>query len=56
MFFLMLLLDDRRIQEAQKHKDPSDPDLDQDPQHSFSVIFVEFVKIQDDVDKAVVKD
>ncbi len=24
-----------RIQEAQKHKDPTDPDLDSDPQHCF---------------------
>jgi hypothetical protein len=26
MFFLVFLLDDRRIREAQKHMDPTDPD------------------------------
>ncbi len=33
MFFLLFLLDDRRIQlrEAQKHSDPMDPDPDSDP-------------------------
>jgi hypothetical protein len=35
--FLTILLDDRRIriQEAQKHTDPTDLDPDSDPQHSF---------------------
>jgi hypothetical protein len=35
MFFLLFLHDDRRIriQEAQKHVDPVDPDSDQEPQH-----------------------
>jgi hypothetical protein len=36
-FFLLNLLNDRRIririQEAQKHVDPVDPDSDSDPQH-----------------------
>ncbi len=36
-FFLIFLLDERRIririQEAEKHTDPTDPDSDQDPQH-----------------------
>jgi|688.fasta_scaffold2454835_1 hypothetical protein len=44
MFFLLFLLDDRRIRilisdkwiwirDAQKNMDPSDPDVDMDPQH-----------------------
>jgi hypothetical protein len=35
MFFLLFLLNDRRIriQEAQNHVDPVDPDSDPDPQH-----------------------
>jgi hypothetical protein len=32
-FFLPFLLNDRRIQEAQKQVDPVDPDWDPDPQH-----------------------
>jgi hypothetical protein len=39
MFFLLFLLDDRRIririQEAQKHMDPTDPDAD--PQHCLCI-------------------
>jgi hypothetical protein len=31
-FFLLFLLNDRRIQKAQKHVDPVDPDSDPDPQ------------------------
>jgi hypothetical protein len=35
MFFLLFLLEDKRIririQEAQKHTDPTDPDPDSDP-------------------------
>jgi hypothetical protein len=40
MFSLLFLLHDRRIREAPKHKDPTDPDLDSDPdpQHCFRVI------------------
>ncbi len=38
-FFLLFLLNDGRIQiriqEAQKHVDPVDPDSDPDPQHWF---------------------
>jgi hypothetical protein len=37
MFFLIFLLNDRRIQEAQKHVDPVDPHPDSDPQHFFSI-------------------
>jgi hypothetical protein len=38
-FFLLLLLDDRRIREAKKHVDPvePDPDSDPDPQHCLEV-------------------
>jgi hypothetical protein len=47
------------IEEAQNHIDPkdtdSDTDSDPDPQHRFSFIFVEFVKIQNDMDYTVVK-
>jgi hypothetical protein len=38
MFFSLILLSDRRIREAQKHMDPTDPDSDPDPQHCFRVI------------------
>jgi hypothetical protein len=58
MFFLLFLLDDRRNREAQKHiptVDPTDPDSDMDPQHCFSIIFVEFAKTRNDVDYALVK-
>jgi hypothetical protein len=53
MFFLLFLLDDRRIwisisdlwiriRVAQKHMDPTDPDFDPDPQHWFVVKRVNF--------------
>jgi hypothetical protein len=44
MFFLLFLLNVRRIQEAQKHVDP-DPDLDPDPdpQHC-SYVHIEFFR------------
>jgi hypothetical protein len=32
-FFLSILLDDRRIRDAQKHVDLVDPDPDSDPDH-----------------------
>ncbi len=50
MFFLLFLLDDRRIRiririsdywiwirETKKHMDPKDPDSDPDPQHCFNI-------------------
>ncbi len=47
MFFLLFLHDDRRIririQEAQKHVDPVDPDSD--PQHWF---YLKLLKLLDD--------
>jgi hypothetical protein len=39
VFFLLFLFDDRRIREAQKHMDPTDPDPVPDPQHCFQLSY-----------------